>query len=92
MAIIKQATANKNVAQEEVQSRTDLLNEAIAKQQEASLAVEDADRNYKRAQAGVNALNQQATDLKANIAQFEADLKEKQLQRESTQAGIAKAQ
>lgn len=77
LAIIKQATANKNVAQEEVTSRTALLNEAISKQQEAALAVEDADRNYQRAQAGVNALNQQATDLKTSIAQFEADLKEK---------------
>ena len=58
ISIIKQATANKNVAQEEVLVRTEELKLVTAQKLEVDLSIQDADNNFKRAQAGINTLNQ----------------------------------
>lgn len=70
LSIIKQATANKNAAQEEVNKRQQLLNAATNKQRDAQNGVQKAEADVGRIRQGIN----QLTENFANLQRKQADI------------------
>ena len=92
LSIVKQATANKNAAQEETVKRQALYDDAVKKQRDAQAVVTKAEGDVARVRQAINLLNDNINGLKKKIADTEAQDKDLRSQRESVTQGAKTAQ
>lgn len=71
--------------------RTNVYNDAVGELNNAQSGIQTADRNYKRASAGVDILTQQASDIKNKLNNLEAEKERKQFEKFSIQKGFDNA-
>lgn len=92
LSIVKQATANKNAAQEEVNKRQQLLNGAANKQRDAQAAVTKAEADVARVRQGITQLTESFAALQKKQADINNRLKDLNDQTAAANQGIQTAQ
>lgn len=92
LSIVKQATANKNAAQEETVKRQALYDDAVKKQRDAQAVVTKAEGDVNRVRQAINLLNDNIAALKKKIADTEALDKDLRSQKDTVTQGAQNAQ
>jgi chromosome segregation ATPase len=77
--IIKQATANKNAASVEIQSRQVLSEDALSVQRAAEESIFEAENNLARIKKGIETSNEEINKLREKIDQLTSQREQKQL-------------
>lgn len=89
--IVKQATANKNAAKEEIVKREELLAIAKANYIKAQDGVAQAEKNLTRIKGGIESINNDINSIKTSLAEFENRAAALRLQRDSLNQNIGNA-
>lgn len=88
LSIVKQATANKNAAEEETTKRQDLYTAAVSGQRKAQDAVVKAESDLNRIKQAITMLTDNANAIRKKIGDLDTQSKDWQSQRDSTNQGI----
>lgn len=92
LLIVKQATANKNAAQEETIKRQELYNQAISRQRDAQAAITKAEGDVARIKQAITQLLDNINKINKSLADLDALAKDKNAQRDAAKQGVTTAQ